>query len=196
MSKEIWIKISSIPLYKEFKKYSVSSLGRVRNDELMIIFSGGHDKDGYPKVCLTTKDKNEISYSKHIVVHRLVALAFIPNPDNLPQVNHKDEDKTNNCVENLEWCTAKYNSSYGNRTKNMANSQRGQLRPSVRGSKNGRSREIVQLTLDLKFIKSYGCSSQTKEFGFNPTCVNDCCRKVQKTHKGYKWMYKEDYYEK
>lgn len=60
----------------------------------------------------------------HLVVHRLVAQAFIPNPNNLPQVNHKDEDKTNNCVDNLEWCTNKYNCNYGNHIENIVKKTR------------------------------------------------------------------------
>lgn len=67
---------------------------------------------GYLKVGLSKDNK-----TKHVFVHRLVAGAFIDNPNNYPQVNHKDEDKTNNCVDNLEWCTNLYNANYGTRRK-------------------------------------------------------------------------------
>ena len=70
-----------------------------------------HDK-GYKIVSLTKDGKTKLCF-----VHRIVAEAFIPNPDNLPMVNHKDEDKTNNFLENLEWCTALYNNTYGNAQK-------------------------------------------------------------------------------
>ena len=57
---------------------------------------------------------------KFMTIHRLVALAFIDNPNNYPQINHKDENTKNNCVENLEWCSVKYNSNYGNHRKNLS----------------------------------------------------------------------------
>ena len=78
-----------------------------------------HDK-GYKIVSLTKDGK-----TKNVFVHRLVAEAFIDNPYNLPMVNHKDEDKTNNFVENLEWCTNKYNLSYGTARQRQARKIRG-----------------------------------------------------------------------
>lgn len=101
--------------------YEVSSFGRVRSLDRYVktgygsyrlhkgkVLSPGKDKDGYLSVHLFCNGK----VHKRLV-HRLVAQAFIPNPDNLPMINHKDEDKTNNSVDNLEWCTAKYNTNYG-----------------------------------------------------------------------------------
>lgn len=94
--------------------YKVSSLGnvaRVRNGSLRQLKkcpAGGKHNCDYLYVSLTHRDKVRFSS-----VHRLVAEAFIPNPEKLPQVNHKDEDKFNNCAENLEWCTASYNNRYG-----------------------------------------------------------------------------------
>ena len=75
---------------------------------------------GYKTVCLTQDGKSNTRF-----VHRLVAEAFIDNPDNLPMVNHKDEDKTNNFVENLEWCTASYNRTYGKAVEKHAKTLRG-----------------------------------------------------------------------
>ena len=108
----------SIPGYEGL--YEVSSYGRVKSLEISytrkngimdhkpeIILSPKNNGTGYFMVCLY-KNKTH----KYYLIHRLVALAFLPNPDNLPCVNHKDEDKTNNKVDNLEWCDHKYNSNY------------------------------------------------------------------------------------
>ena len=99
--------------------YEVSNTGRVRSLDMYVkgkgyrlhkgkVLSPAKNKNGYLKVNLHCNGKR-----KTITVHRLVAEAFIPNSDNLTQVNHRDEDKTNNNVENLEWCDVKYNLSYG-----------------------------------------------------------------------------------
>lgn len=100
-------------------KYQISNLGRIKsfhrdktNGYIMKAFA---DKKGYLFVVLRFNGRY-----KRYSVHRLVATAFIPNPDNLPQVNHKDEDKSNNRVDNLEWCTNHYNLCYGTHNQRVA----------------------------------------------------------------------------
>lgn len=101
---EVWKQIDD--------RYSVSNLGRIKSnyankDRILKPF---FNNDGYLMV-----DIRKPGHRKSVGVHRLVAQAFLPNPNNLPQVNHKDEDKTNNRVDNLEWCTLQYNCNYGTR---------------------------------------------------------------------------------
>lgn len=106
---EIWKNIDS--------RYSISNLGRVKSNyaNKERILKPFQDIRGYLKVDLRHEGKR-----KTMFVHRLVALAFIPNPDNFKEVNHKDEDKENNCVDNLEWCDTKYNCNYGTRNERKA----------------------------------------------------------------------------
>ena len=123
--KEIWKDIKG---YENL--YQVSNLGNVRvldrhvnsgikyNNKVKRkgqILKQFLKKNGYLQVVLSNNNTR-----KYIAVHRLVAETFLQNTHNLPQVNHKDENKLNNCVDNLEWCTAKYNCNYGTRTKRIS----------------------------------------------------------------------------
>ncbi len=93
--------------------YQVSNLGNVKS--LKINKNLSYRKSGRDRAYLTVSFRKD-NASKSYYIHRLVAQTFIPNPENKPQVNHKDENTMNNCVDNLEWCTTRYNINYGTRS--------------------------------------------------------------------------------
>ena len=161
-----------VEIWKDIKDYEglyqVSNLGRVKslhfNKELLLkLRLTGR---GYYQIDLQ-KDKN----IKRALVHRLVAEAFIPNPDNLSCVNHKDENKLNNCVDNLEWCTQMYNIHYG----------------------TGLQRRIAtQYKPVLCVEKGIIYPSQIeagRQLGMCHRHINDCCKGRRSTTGGYHWKY-------
>ena len=111
--KEIWKNIF------DFIGYQVSNFGRIRSLKTYKILKQYNHRNGYMFVSLSHHGKHFNLY-----IHRLVAEAFIPNPDNLPEVNHKDENPSNNNVNNLEWCNRKYNANYGTAIQRMLKSRR------------------------------------------------------------------------
>lgn len=176
--KEIWKPIKGYEGY-----YEVSNLGNVRSVDRVIVYSNGakhtykghllslvNRSGGYKEVHLSINQNK-----KTPSVHRLVAEAFIPNPLNLPEVNHKDEDKSNNCVENLEWCNSKYNMNYGTRNERS-------------------SKPIVQLTLDGDFVKRYyGAAEAQRKTGIMSNNISAALNDKQYTAGDYCWCYEWEY---
>ena len=115
-----------------YEDYEVSNFSRVKSykydKENGKIMKPYRDTKGYLQIDISL-DGRKRKNRKHFVIHRLVAEAFIPNPDNLSQVNHKDENKENNRVDNLEWCTNEYNSRYGTKSERVAEKTRKPVSP-------------------------------------------------------------------
>lgn len=161
--KEIFKEIEGYEnLYQISDQGTVKALGndRTRKDRIL---KPAKDKKGYLVVGLSKQGK-----LKTHRVHRLVAQAFIPNPQNLEQVNHKDEDKTNNQLTNLEWCTRLYNNNYGTRNKRIAESRSKQVLCVETGKIYHSIKEVHrQLGLSRGNISS-ACNGKLKEaYGYH-----------------------------
>ena len=129
------------------------------------------DINGYKKVSLY---KNGKEYQR--LVHRLVAEAFIPNPNNYDEINHINEDKSDNRVENLEWCTPSYNINYGTRIERQVNSI---------------SKKVFQYSIDNVLLNTYkSCTEAERENpSFNHRGISYACIGKLKTYKGFKWSH-------
>lgn len=175
MEKEIWK-----PILNYEGLYEVSNWGRVKSIRFgkERILKPGTNKYGYSIVILCKNGK-----VKSFSVHRLVAEAFIPNTHNYPCVNHKDECKTNNNVNNLEWCTYTYNNNYGTKIERISKNR----------DTSKYFKPILQYTLDGVFVREWKSIAEAGRNGFNQGHITDCCRGVRKTHKGFIFKYKEDY---
>ena len=176
-------------------KYQVSNYGRVRSTRFygrpkIRILNPSTSSDGYKRLTLFADG----SVQKQVSVHRLVAEAFIPNPDNLEMVNHKDEVKTNNCVDNLEWCTRSYNQIYSmnlHKERRMVfyNNFRGKDGKSVssftiRGVPHSRREKIKQSTYDGKLIRIYNSASEASmAIGVGSSNILNACRRNARTDR-------------
>ena len=139
-------KVSMEEIWKDIEgtngKYQVSNKGRVKGENGLL--AQWKNKTGY----LVTHIPNY--YGKSTLVHRLVAETFLDNPNDYPQINHKDENKLNNNVENIEYCSAKYNSNYGTRNERMTAKLKGR-RPSnntIKASVEKCSRKVSKYSID------------------------------------------------
>ena len=122
---------------------------------------------GYPRTTLF-KENKRYYYS----VHRLVAEAFLPNPNNLPEVNHKDEIRTNNNVLNLEWCTREYNLNYGSSPQKISQKQKINMLASI--EKGQRKRKPVRCKETNEIFKSIRDAS--RKYNISPSNITQCCR--------------------
>lgn len=182
--------------------YKVSNLGRIlslnyRNTGKPGLMNPSDNGKGYFKVDLSKNGE-----TKTCKVHRLVAETFLPNPDNLPEVNHKDEDKTNNFVflnedgsvdkekSNLEWKTHKDNCNHGTRNERIGVANK------IANTNGKLSKRVLQLSLSGELIREWPSTQECGRNGFNQGNVAACCRGEIPHYKGFLWMYADDYEEK
>ena len=168
--------------WKEIAGYDGKYLINKKGEVMSLQYKGTHhprilhshiDQYGYVRVTLCKKGKH-----KRYGVHRLVALAFLPNPLNLPQINHIDEDKTNNNLDNLEWCNSSYNINYG---------QRNQLISEKRAYK------VYQYNLRCELVSVYpSLKDAAKATESNVKIIWACCKKKIMSHNGFIWRKEGD----
>lgn len=176
MDNEIWKDIEGC------EDYEISSWGRVKSLKYgkERILKPAKTEKGYLKVTLCDGNGTQKKYR----VHRLVAQAFLSNPQHLPCINHKDEDPTNNHVSNLEWCSVRYNNTYGTRMQRVTEKTR-----------NGKlSKPVIQLTLDGNVVKVWASTMEIqRQLDWSSGTISACARGLYPIRYGFKWIYVEDF---
>lgn len=147
--------------------YDVSNSGLVRNSTNKKIIALQIDRKGYHRVTLWNKGNKKL-----LRVHRLVAEAFIPNPNILETVNHKNENKADNRVENLEWMSREDNLRYGTRTERMAKTN---------------NKKVMAISLKDTKVIVFKSMKQAEKFGFNHSGISACCHGKYNQYKGFIW---------
>ena len=183
--KEVWV-----PVRGYETRYEVSNMGRVRNHD-------GHilkpiERRGY--LCLNFCVNG---VRKDVKIHRLVAEAFIPNPEELPFINHMDEDKHNNCADNLEWCTTQYNNNYGTRN---ARAREKRIGTKLNWTKEGLERlraihsaPIIGVHKKTGNTLRFPSATVAAQNGYNRHCLYAVINGRAKSHRGYIWYKEKDY---
>lgn len=169
--------------------FSVSNYGNIKNNKTNNIYKFYTTKEGYEIVSLPIiRVRTGTKSRKMFQVHRVVAAIWISNPQNLPYVNHKDENKSNNYVSNLEWCTSKYNSTYG-----MVFDKKYQT---ICNKNKKLMKRIIQLSIDGAYINTFPTLTDAeKETGVYMSNIKESCMKVRKSTKGFIFMYEKEYLE-
>lgn len=174
--------------------YEVSNYGRVKRlarKENVRFLRREHKEEAILKNCIGNQyyivGLRKNGKKKTPLVHRLIAQAFIPNPYNLPEVNHKDENKLNNHLDNLEWCTREYNINYGTcieRSVKHHDMKSVALKSALTQTKG----EVIQKTRGGKFVKSWISTNEPKRInGYKQGHIYECCAGKRKTAHGYIW---------
>lgn len=169
--------------------YQISNFGNCKSVDRVLRYKNGKEHYYHGHMMKPVKCKNgylEFQLNKDgkrycVMAHRVVAMAFIPNPFDFPQINHKDEIITNNCVDNLEWCTSKYNANYGTRKQRCYEN----------GSKK-QTKPIYQISLSGSVIKKWNSiGDASRALGISDSQIIRVCK-----HKnnntiagGFKWEY-------
>lgn len=171
-----------------FDGYQVSNLGKIRGlDRLDCIGKVVHGKEKRTKrnnrgYVMASLRKDGAEHTK--LIHRLVAEAFIPNPNNYPQVNHKDEDKENNSVDNLEWCTNLYNRHYG------TGYARSVAKHDYKKITEANQKPVKQYSTSGGLIKTWsGVMAAYRATGIHESSIRQCCYGKSQTAGGFYWEY-------
>jgi len=189
MGKDTWMTIDGFPFYE------VSNEGRIRSIQHSITrkngapftvrakeLRGSDNGKGYLRVYLYRDGIKKREY-----IHRLVAGAFIDNPNNAPFINHKDNNPMNNSAENLEWCTHEENMAW--MRKQGRDKRTEKWLKSLHESQERFLKPVTAISILTGEAKSFISVNATKSYGFCPSCVSQCCRGIRDSHSGYYWKY-------